>query len=48
MQGLGMTCTFQALAPDANPAETIEWLKRQRFGNYLKTFSNFSGKSLVR
>lgn len=38
----------QVLSSEANSTETAQWLQQHRFGNFVRTFSNFSGADILR
>lgn len=38
----------QPLPSDASSSQTTQWLQANRFGNYVRTFSSFSGADILR
>ncbi|XP_053309391.1 transcription factor CP2-like protein 1 [Spea bombifrons] len=41
-------CAGESLSPTASMSETQQWLVRNRFSNYCRTFSNFTGADLLK
>lgn len=41
-------CTGESLSPSASINDTQQWLLRNRFSNYCRTFSNFTGTDLLK
>ncbi|KAM4692431.1 transcription factor CP2-like protein 1 [Rhinophrynus dorsalis] len=41
-------CAGESLSPSASIADTQQWLVRNRFSNYCRTFSNFTGADLLK
>ncbi|XP_041435040.1 transcription factor CP2-like protein 1 isoform X2 [Xenopus laevis] len=41
-------CSGESLSPSSSISETQQWLVRNRFSNYCRTFSNFTGADLLK
>ncbi|XP_072260109.1 transcription factor CP2-like protein 1 [Pyxicephalus adspersus] len=41
-------CAGEGLSPSASISETQQWLLKNRFSNYCRTFSNFTGADLLK
>lgn len=42
---LSSLCSFQALSPAASILETQQWLHKNRFSNYARLFTSYTGEA---